>query len=256
MTRLPDQAAAALEEILGRTDPGILGVVLSGSAGREGMATERSDVDVFVVYRDAVPHGMEKRPFVDEVTVSIADLEQTPPAFGSDTWWVRWSFAWVPVLRDEDGRIARAVQRIATLSPDEQPTIVRDRLDGVVNIVFRALKSDRDGRRFESRLDVVEAISWLLDTIFALSARIRPYNKYLAWELREHPLDVPEWSAAILLPQIEAMLEGDAAALRAVYGVVERECLRFDEVRGETACREIIDDWGDQILLLRPQAPE
>lgn len=45
---ISDAARAALDELIGRDDPTILGLVLSGSAAR-GMATERSDVDVYVV---------------------------------------------------------------------------------------------------------------------------------------------------------------------------------------------------------------
>lgn len=42
---ISDSARAALDELLARDDPSILGLVLSGSAARGDMATERSDVD-------------------------------------------------------------------------------------------------------------------------------------------------------------------------------------------------------------------
>ena len=48
--RLPERAVQALQEGLGRQDPGDVGVLLSGSAAR-GLATSTStsDVDVYVV---------------------------------------------------------------------------------------------------------------------------------------------------------------------------------------------------------------
>ncbi|MET0419622.1 MAG: hypothetical protein ABW022_26705 [Actinoplanes sp.] len=95
----------------------LLGVVLSGSAGR-GMETERSDLDVFVVLCDTGEHGprTSRSAAVDETVVAIADLEQVPP-FGSNGWWFRWSFAWAPVLFDRtEGRLASAVRR-----PQERP---------------------------------------------------------------------------------------------------------------------------------------
>ena len=51
--RISPTARAALDELVARDDPTILGLVLSGSAAR-GMETERSDVDVFVVRDDDV----------------------------------------------------------------------------------------------------------------------------------------------------------------------------------------------------------
>ncbi|WP_148613148.1 hypothetical protein [Nocardioides rubriscoriae] len=76
------------------------------------------------------------------------------------------------------------------MDPREARSILTsgDRLDGFVNFAYRALNSDRDGRPLERRLDSAEAVAWLLDTVFVMEGRVRPYNKYLAWELHEHPL--------------------------------------------------------------------
>lgn len=128
-----------------------------------------------------------------------------------------------------------------------------DQLDGYVNVnmAYRALKSDRDGRPLEGRLDAAESVPWWLDVVFTLEGRVRPYNKYLAWELREHPLGVPEWSAERLLPQVEAVLDGDAGAVRAAYAVVERECLAWDERHGGHDLHELIEGWGDELAVLR-----
>ena len=249
---LPPAASRALQEILGRKDPGIVGVVLSGSAAR-GMATERSDVDVYVVRSDDTTASREvlRSAAVDEIPVTLARLEQPAP-FGSDAWWNRWSFAWAQVLRDDaGGRVAAAVNRLATLTPDEQDAVLAARLDGAINLIYRALKSDRDGRTLERGLDAAEALPWLLDVIFALSSRVRPYNKYLPWELREHPLAVPEWSAHRLVPQFERILAGDPAALREVFAVMERECRRFDANRGQDALGRTFDDWGADLAILR-----
>lgn len=173
-------AAAALAEIVTREDPGILGIVLSGSAAR-GRATLKS-------------------PAADEIAVTLAELESLG-RLGTDDWWYRWSFAWAQVLRDDThGRITEAVRRQAALEGAEQDGVLVDRLDGYINFVYRALKAERDGRSLERRLDSAESVTWWLDTVFALNGRVRPYNKYLPWELREHPLGVPEWSAEVLLP--------------------------------------------------------
>lgn len=250
---LATASEAALREVLGRDDPAIVGVVLTGSAAR-GMATSHSDVDVYVVLADGVdPRRAEKSRYLDELPVTLDELE-TPPAFGTEGWWNRWSFAWAQVLRDDTGgRVAAAVHRQATLDPDEQRHILTqgDRLDGWLNFAYRAAKSARDGRQREARLDAAESVPWLLDVIFTLSGRVRPYNKYLAWELESHPLTVPEWSADALLPLLERMLDGELDALRAAYPIVDRECRAWDVAHRESALGDLIDGWGSELDLFR-----
>jgi hypothetical protein len=245
-------AAAALEELVARADPTIVGLVLSGSAARGDMATEHSDVDVYVVRDDDVERETLHSPAIDEIYWSVADLEQVD-RYGTGGWYFRWSFAHAQVLRDETGgRVTEAVRRQATVDDDEQRWILvdQDRLDGYVNFAYRALKSHRDGRPFEARMDAVESLPWLLDVVFALAGRLRPYNKYLRWELREHPLAVPEWSAESFLPEIERLLAGDPAALRRTFAVVDREVRAWDAARGLTVCGDLVDEWGPELALL------
>ncbi|MEO6512392.1 MAG: nucleotidyltransferase domain-containing protein [Nocardioides sp.] len=245
---LAPEAQAALEEVLARDDPAILGVVLTGSAAR-GIPTEHSDVDVYVVLTDEARVGRTTSHgrYIDEIPQSLADLEDVPQ-WGGDEWGYRWGFCRTKVLRDETGgRIAAALHRMENLTAEEQRRMLLDgdQLDGYINMAYRALKSDRDGRPLERRLDAAESVHWWLDVVFTLSGRVRPYNKYLAWELREHALSVPEWSADRLLPQVEAVLDGDADAVRAAYAVVERECRPFPHLW------EQIESWGDELLLIR-----
>ena len=231
---------------------GLLGLVLSGSAGR-GVATDRSDLDVYVVLTDdAAQHRSATRSTsVDELPMPLTELEHAP-AFGSGGYGFRWSFAWVHTLLDRTGgRIPAALQRQATLTPEEVEAVVfeHSRLDGWLNFAYRALKSDREGNRLECRLDAAESMPWLLDLIFALAGRVRPYHKYLPWELREHPL--PDWPADVLLPLLQRTLDGDPAALRDTFARVQAECAVHDAAQGHDRTKEIIDDWGDGLLLLQ-----
>ena len=249
---ISDAARAALDELVARDDPTILGLVLSGSAAR-GIATERSDVDVFVVRDDAVQREKSQSPAIDEIPISLADLERVD-RHGTGDWYFRWSFAYAQVLRDETGgRITDAVRRQATVDDEEQQWVLidQDRLDGYVNFAYRALKNHRDRRVLETRLDAAVSLDWLLHVVFTLAGRLRPYNKYLAWELREHPLDVPEWSADAFLPEIELTLAGNAAAIRRTFAVVDREVRAWDVAHGTTACADMVDDWGDELEILR-----
>jgi hypothetical protein len=245
-------ARTALDQLVARDDPTILGLVLSGSAAR-GLETERSDVDVYVVRGDSAGLETSRSSGMDEIPISVGELEEVPP-YGSEGWFFRWSFAYARVLRDETGgRITAAVRRQAVLDDGEQRSVLidHDRLDGWVNFAYRSLKSHRDGRGRESRLDAAESVPWLMDVVFALAGRVRPYNTYLPWELREHPLAVPEWSAQAFLPEIERLLVGDPAALRRTFAVVDREVRAWDAAHATTVCGDTIDGWAAELHVLR-----
>jgi hypothetical protein len=83
-----------------------------------------------------------------------------------------------------------------------------------------------------------------LVTLFALHERVRPYNKYLRWELEEHPLPGDEWSAARLLPILEAVVAGDLDAQRVLFRALES----LARGRGHG---EVVDAWGGDVAWLR-----
>ena len=246
---------AALVELVDRNDRAhgddLLGIVLSGSAGRD-YATEHSDLDVMVVLTDeaASSRSTDRSPDVDEIPERWSDLLTVAP-FGTEAWWMRWSCAWAPVLLDRTGGdLPDALRRQATLTPVEVDAVLidHDRLDGWVNFAYRALKSDRDGRALESRLDANESVPWLLDVVFSLAGRVRPYNKYLPWELRTHPLE--GWSALELLDLIARTQTGDVAAVRETFTRVRAACASYDDRRGHTRTTDMIDGWGPELGVL------
>jgi hypothetical protein len=257
---LPDGLSAdrqrLLAELAHRNDAahgdGLLGLVFSGSVGR-GIATERSDLDVYVVLDEGAARGRSttRSAQVDEIPVSLASLE-TVPGFGTDGWWFRWSFAWAPVLLDRtQARIESALHRQATLTDAEAKQILveHDRLDGWINYAYRALKNDRDGRDVERRLDAAESMPWLLDVVFTLAGRVRPYHKYLPWELREHPIS--NWPADVLLPILQRTLDGDPRAIQEAFARVEACCVAYDEAHSGEWLTGVIGAWGDELQLFR-----
>jgi hypothetical protein len=239
---------ALAERNLADHGDGFLGLVLSGSAGRE-MATSWSDLDVFVVLSDeaSADRATTRSSDVDEIPWALSELT-TVGEFGTEEWWYRWSCAWAPVLLDRtDGLLGEAVLRQATVKPDEADAILieHDRLDGWINFAYRALKSDREGRAYESRLDASESVPWLLDVVFSLAGRVRPYNKYLTWELRRHPID--GWPAEQLLALVGRMLDGDVAAIRETFTRVRAACTAYDEGRGHTRTTDMIEGWRAEL---------
>lgn len=242
----------ALDDLVERNDAAhggdLLGIVLSGSAGRD-YATERSDLDVMVVLADeaASSRSTSRSSDVDEIPARWSDLLTVAP-FGTEDWWSRWSFAWAPVLLDRTrGDLPEAVRRQATLTPEEADGVLidHDRLDGWVNFAYRALKNDRDGRALEARLDAAESVPWLLDVVFAMAGRVRPYNKYLPWELRTHP--VHGWSADELLDLVERTLDGDVGAVRETFPRVRAACAAYDATRGHTRTTDMVAGWDSEL---------
>lgn len=251
---LPNGARQALEELVARKDPSIIGIVLTGSAAR-GMATKHSDVDVMVVREEDIQSNarqVARSSAIDEIPLTLTELETVKPV-GSDGAWQRWSFAWAQVLRDSlGGRITDAVRRQAIMSDQEVRDLLlgRSRLDEFINFIYRALKSHRDGNLDAARLDSAESIPSMLDVIFAFAGRIRPYNKYLAWELSEHPLPGADWQHDILLHRIRGLLEGNELATRESFLAIERECRSYDLRSRQSLMSDIIDGWGDELRLL------
>ncbi|MBA2464266.1 MAG: nucleotidyltransferase domain-containing protein [Nocardioidaceae bacterium] len=226
-----------------RDDDNVGGLVLTGSHAR-GLAGVWSDVDVYVVVRERAGWETTRSEQIDLPVLSMADLADVP--VDPTQWWNRYSFVDAHVLLDRtEGEIHRLVARWATLTPDEAQRCLSTYLDGYVNFVYRSLKAEREGRRFEQRLDAAESTSWMLWTVFALFGRVRPYNKYLRHELTVRPLDAEEWREADLPALLDDILDtGDASAQRTLYRLVESSARRHGH--GPT-----IDAWGDELRLLR-----
>ena len=180
-----------LDDLLTRAtaDLGVIGVILTGSHAR-GLATEHSDVDVIVVV--SAPTDAWQRDRSPELDLGALTAEQL-----SDTSmrWPRYGFRGAQVLLDRGG-VAALVDRQAVPTAEEARSWARESLDGYVNQLYRAVKSRRDGHPEAALMDERESVPWLLETVFALHGRIRPYNKYLEWELATHPLPDP-WNEAL-----------------------------------------------------------
>jgi predicted nucleotidyltransferase len=223
-----------LERVLARADndPAVRGVILTGSHAR-GMATAWSDYDVVVVVAEqSVPwqHTMRTAE-LDEIVYTLAALADT------SLHWQRYAFRGAQVLLDRlDGGIARLVDRQANPSAEEAAERARAALDAYVNQLYRAVKSHRDGRVEAAYLDEAESVPWLLETVFALHGRLRPYNKYLQWELEHFPLP-GDWNAALTPARVFAQASG-------LFPAVEALARHHGHA-------DVLDAWGSDLELIR-----
>jgi hypothetical protein len=124
-----------------------------------------------------------------------------------------------------------------SLPDGSRDAIVREALDDYINQTYRSL-------RYGTRLDAMEAVPPALRTIFALENRVRPYNKYLEWELRHHPVE--GWTADELLPLLDRVLVGEPAAQHEL-------CRRIEEPARREGFGDVVDGWEPDVAWLRGQ---
>jgi hypothetical protein len=221
-TRADELYAAMLRRA--QEDPNILGLFVGGSRGK-GAATEHSDYDCDIVVADEVAVEYRARLAGDDsgfnlAVVSLSELAAYA-AIGSNREWDRYNYAHLHATVDKlDGEIQRLIDEKGALPPE----VARERLpltiDAYINSTYRALKNARDGRPLAARLDAAESVPFLLGLVFMIHGRLRPYNKYLEWELTNWPLTDLPWSTAHFLRLIDSVSRGDSAAQRTVFSGV------------------------------------
>ncbi|MET9830277.1 hypothetical protein ABZ078_13350 [Streptomyces sp. NPDC006385] len=231
-------------------DPGVVGLVLSGSQVHEGMPTVHSDYDLHVIVRDETVPALAaldrfRSAHLDLVVITLAEFRVRGMPGRPDSF-ARYSYVHAEVLLDRlDGTIARILDEKRTLGTAEARAAVDGWLDAYVNQTYRSLKSHRDDRPAPGHLDAAESVPYALEVLFALHRRVRPYNKYLRWELERQPLGDPRWDAGRLLPVLRRILaDGDPGTQRALFTDIE-----------ETARRAghdgVLDAWEADLELLR-----
>jgi predicted nucleotidyltransferase len=236
-------AAVTYEELveLARADPNVLGLVLTGSRASGLGVSDESDWDVRLVVRDDVvreyrtrlgtPHGSR----VEVVVFSLSDFEQEGEP-GTPTAWDRPSYVHGEVVVDKGG-IAELVDRKRTLPLEIARRLAAERLDDYVNSYFRSAKSWRLGLALEARLDAAESIPPLLELLFALQGRVRPFNKHLRAE--------PPPGVESLPSRLDAILAtGDLGEQQRLFRDVET-------LARAHGLGDVIDGWEPDVSWLR-----
>jgi hypothetical protein len=227
-------------------DPAVVGLVLKGSQAHEGMITGHSDHDLYVVLADGATTDLtrftgHRTPELDLVITWLADFRAAGmPGFE------RYALARAQVVLDRlDGGITRILAAKARLEADEAFRACDEWLDAYANSLYRSVKNDRDGHPLAARLDAADSIRFLLELLFALDRRPRPYNKYLAWELTRYPL--PGWDTGRLLDTVDRISgTGDVLLQRRLFARVEASARRAGH-------STVLDAWGQDLDLMRPR---
>lgn len=229
-----------------RADGDVHGLILTGSRGRGFRVRPDSDWDVRLVLRDgasdtySTPHGSPVEVFV----LRRSAFERTGlPGSGSE--WDRYSYVRCELVLDRDGEIAGLLEAKARLGEEEARELARAALDDYVNSYYRAARNSANELTLEARLDAAESVPPLLTTLFALERRVRPFNKFLGWELDLEPLPGDAWRVDVLLPRLQRILgSGDPDTQQALFRDVE-------VLAREHGLGEVIDGWEPDVAWLR-----
>lgn len=230
-------------------DSAVVGLVLKGSHAHDGMTTAHSDHDLYVIVADGARTGLTqfaggRSAGLDLVVVTLSEF-----CGAGMPDWERYALARARVVLDRlDGGIARVLADRARLDADEA---FRDRvewLDAYANSSYRSIKNHRDGLALAARLDAGDSMRFLLEFLFALHRRPRPYNKYLEWELARYPL--PGWDTGVLLHAVGRIsAAGDVSLQRRMFA-------RVEQAAQDAGHGEVLDAWGDGLDLMRPHAAD
>jgi hypothetical protein len=212
VARAASQGAQTYEELLRRAedDAAILALWLGGSRGM-GRPTEHSDWDIWLVAADdaierlraelgvAGLAQMAWRPGVDLILTTMGELERLDVT-ASNTNGRSHMFAHLNALVDKTGEAQRLIDAKARIPAGEIAGVIHAALDHALNQAYRALKCLRDGDAGASRLEAAEGVNPFFDAVFALhDGRLRPYYKYLRWELETWPLtQLPDGGPALM----------------------------------------------------------
>ena len=111
--------------------------------------------------------------------------------------------------------------------------------------MYRSRKNERSGLRIEAHLDAVESVGPLLTFLFAVQGRVRPFNKWLDWELAREPLDGERWARGTLLDRLERLASAGAVADQAAM-FRDVEVLARDRGHGD-----VVDSWEPDVAWFR-----
>lgn len=218
-------------------DRRVVGFFLGGSRGK-GVATDRSDYDCYVIVEDSEMDAW--RAVAEELSppLDIALFSLTAFAAGEGPEWNRYNYAHLDVEVDRlGGRIQQLVNARATITPEEGVMAARGVLDAYINAAYRSLKNRRDGLELEAVLDASEAVNYGLTVLFGLLGRLRPYNKYLRWELTHHPPSGLPWPPEEVVTLVSGILRNSNPALQSKFF---RGIEQLAHARGLT---DVIEAW-------------
>lgn len=210
-----------------KTNPDIIGVVLGGSRGK-GFENVHSDYDVRMIVKDDVAKKYEQKydqMNFDEIDLVVSSLSEfrNYAAWDSTEAWDRYDFTHVKVHVDKTGEIKKIVKEKGSIPEDKLHDFIVYSLDAYINGVYRSVKCHRNKNVTGARLEASTSIPYLLDLVFALHKRPKPFYGYLDRELTMYPLKKLPWSSTKFSKMILVILAtGELKTQQTILKTIEK----------------------------------
>lgn len=224
-----------------KIDDNIVGLFLTGSRGK-GFENEHSDYDLKIIVRDEVAetyikeYEKLKSENIDLTVMSLTEFNGYAE-LNSPFEWDRYTFVGVKALIDRTGEIQKLIDEKGIIPEGRRHDFIAGSLDGYINQVYRSVKCFRNNNVVGASLEAAVSIPSLLDLVFALHGRPRPFYGYLEKELALRPLEKLPWKAdefiqKILLIQSSADLATQQEVLKTIEVLMRKE-----------GFGKVFDDW-------------
>jgi len=227
-----------------KDDSNIIGFFLGGSRGK-GFHTKYSDYDTYIIVKDnCLKEYKERYPFrkykgVDLIVFSYSEFKNYA-SWGSSEAFDRYSFSHVKALIDKNGEVQEILNQLSKVPEKFLSKHIAGALDGYINFLYRSLKCIRDGDIVAARLEAAFSIPYFLDLIFAIhNGRLRPYYKYLKWELEKNPLTKLTISTEELIKDLMRILDN------ADYKTQQKFLVIIEILLRKEGFGYVFESWGD-----------
>jgi hypothetical protein len=230
------------------TDHYVLGLILVGSRGKR-FHKEYSDYDFHIIVKDEVlleyKNKFEEYNKIKGIDCGVRTLDEFKEyaEIGTAFEWDRYSFAHVQAEIDKTkGKLQEIIDEKGKIPEKHLKDYIAGFLDGYINSVYRSLKSLRDNNSVGFRLEAADSVRLLLTCAFAFhNSRLKPYYKYLEYELERKPLNKFPWTSKEILDMIYKILEtGD-------YKIQQTLLKEMEKLARKEGFGHVFDGWeGDE----------
>lgn len=220
-----EQFAQLLEEA--KTNPDIVGFFLGGSRGK-GFENEQSDYDPRMIVKNEVAktyHEKYESMVLEEIDLVVMSLSEFRDyaLWGTPKAGDRYDFTHVKALVDKTGEVQKLIDDKGSIPDDNRNDFIAQTLDAYINGVYRSVKCFRNHNETGARLEASTSILYLLDLVFALHNRPKPFYGYLERELKAYPLEKLPWSGEEFLEKLLTILSNaDPETQQEILKTVEK----------------------------------
>jgi len=230
---------------IAKSDANIIGLFSTGSFGK-GMLTDKSDFDVTIIVRDDVINEYKNKykgfgGILCDLSIKTMNEFKEVAAWGGPMAWDRYNYTHLKAEVDKTGDIQKLIEEKGIVPADKREEFVSLSLDGFINQVYRSVKCFRDGNKIASQLEAADGLPSLLNAVFGREGRIKPFYKYLDWELTNYPLKKLPWPKdEFILILVKIVQTGDLPTQQKVLQVLEN-------ILRKEGFNEVFDSWEEML---------